>query len=441
MRWARAKGLWWTLPLLAVPPAVKAEPAAAVTAVGVLPTSPMLGPFGSIADYCAASVKTSTGTCAPGRSRFARGWQRGERGAFESATTLVMNRRLGRHAIQTCHVVMKTKQGFFVSADSTTCDGQAAGERRKTQLDSLHWLDQLGRGILAVNSQRLRRARVSEARWWGMAYSESDVWETDSQLCGMTPAGVPACTAPLATSCGQDSLRPLQLEGNELVSTVAAKASSVCSGGLLPAGRYRLPFTGLASVVPPASAEAETATPAPYPLVGPFTSLRNYCLDPTTTFDPFSGGLSAGDETGLAFNDDQEPRHEPPPYRFVTDPLSNEATCDRRPGPWSGRSLRAGTADINAPDALVAVDLLSMKGNMAGATSLLSASDARVRAFSAFSAFSAWTDAHAVRASATARDPRQGREAKRGHEPQCPHRVNVPRRPAPASSSLARRRP
>lgn len=360
------------LPAPADAPSLAAPNTPKVATAQLLPTTPMLGPYVSLQDYCIQLRKTGSGECEAGRGPFARGWKRGPRGPFISATTLVVKHELGPHKVETCHVALRTKHGHYLSADSTTCEGPASGEQRKTALNSMHWLDQLGVGVLALSGDRLRRVRVDEARWWGQIYSESDVWEGFVQFCGMLPSGVPACSAPLASGCGKDTLQPLQLQGNELVSTASADTRRYCSGEVLATGRYALPFTGLlpaATVLASEPSETESeAPPEPAPLIGPFRSLQQYCAEPTTTFDPLQNALSpADDSASLEF--DAEPGARSAPYRWVADPLSNEPRCDLRKGPWNARKLRAPKLDphLEGPNSLLAVDLLRMQGDMAGA--------------------------------------------------------------------------
>jgi hypothetical protein len=332
-----------------------------------LPTEPMLGPYPTFDAYCSALASAGSGRCERKRGYFARGWTRGRRGPFLSATTWAVERKLGAHTFGTCHIALQTERGWYVSASTTSCSGPGASGLRTTELEGLHWLDRFGFGVLAARTSQQRRARIEERRWWGQMYTESDIWEAQTMLCGMALSGVPACTAALATQC-QSGAQPLNYleQPLRIESTASAETVAACGGQTLPKGNYSWPFSTApshyrappAEEIQPLVAPTRAATDNTLPLIGPFSSLREYCADPPTFMGVFDEGLSLeGEQPSLDEASGESPAT---PYVKVPDPLLLEPRCERRVGRWNTRQL-------HGKGPVLAVQLLRKTGDFAGA--------------------------------------------------------------------------
>jgi hypothetical protein len=345
----------------------------------LLPTERMVGPLPSLEAHCDALLKTGIAHCDAEPSDFGRGWRRGERAPLLGATTLRVSRTLGPHTVKTCHVALRTASGWYISAQTTICAGQAVGETRNSSLSGLRWADEAGFGVLAANVSQERRVQPEEHRWWGQLNLESETFETQVMLCGLGRDQTPQCSAFLTTQCGSSWSPFMVWEKGRLLSDPRPEMQDLCSGVVLPRGAYALPFVpgrlpfhqqlllddsveAVPSVLPAPVPSAPTTSRLMY---GPFASLDAYCADPPSFLDPLTpqsgdggGDIDASEDEAYAEDDGDGATPRPP--RRVPDPQLQLASCDRRWGSWNSRQL-------TARGAIQHVELLRIKDSIAGA--------------------------------------------------------------------------
>ncbi len=262
-----------------------------------LPVSNMLGPYGSLEQFCAqlSSVRIGEGfvleACLPSGNNWDTGERRGWRGPFEHAQLLRVAAHHGPHPVEMCFIALQTQKHWFVSTTTRACKGPTPLGQIETSLRELRWAEELGMGVLSVQAKHTLDRHQTSWRWWGELAWKTTLDHESLILCGMGKGGSPQCTSRLVANCEQ-----LAFETRRGLLIVPQSSPMwpdfPCERTLLAEGRYRLPFED-AALSPRRSLAEQPGAQEDYPsydsydagkavaipAYGPFPSVESYCED------------------------------------------------------------------------------------------------------------------------------------------------------------------
>lgn len=311
---------------------------------------PMQGPFASLAAFCARQPQKGR-SCVPAPNPWDTAERRGARGPFLSAALVKTMAKVGSEEVAYCAVALRTAQGWFVSSSEDICQGRVRGGTLSTEVDRFRWADEIGLGVLLVQTQNSDEVTVPRHRWWGEMTTRFASQGSSRILCGMGTNERPACTRALVDSCtwggldgGMEAVIQV-VNGTLRVGPEGIRAKQCLRYDPAP-GTYALAFKNVESRpsqwVPNKEnreVEAEdslTGTQA----FGPFPSRQQYCEDL-----PNFGNWEESRE-------DERPTVSPRPRH-------RSEHCSA-PGGWRG--------ELGTSGPLLGAQLVRVQNNLAGAT-------------------------------------------------------------------------